>query len=123
MVAAFGITALGLGRAWAGYKVPPGVPYIVSGHTASGALGMTRDTADNAAYLECYVTSWGGAPTLTCDAGDGHANASCTTTNAAFVSMYDSVTSDAFVYFSGDSSGNCTYMEFGATSEHAPKVL
>ena len=85
-----------------------------------GALGDTRNTANTTEYLECGSNSGTGYCLYRNPAGTYY---SCSTTDAAMIQVIRSMSGDASINFSYDSTtGACTYMLSYSSSRAQPKA-
>lgn len=94
-------------RSDAGLKGTNSVVSInTSSRTATGSLGLARNSSNSTEYIGCGMDSPGNA---FCTARDsGGTTVSCSTTSSSFREVLKSMNGDSFVSFSWDSAGACT---------------
>ena len=114
------LIATGL-QAQAGFRSFPNV--TIYDDYAYGAIGTTRNSADNVQYLGCtvYGTS-GGTQQVICKARntDGK-TAACTSSAPAIIQAALAVNGDSYVWFGFNADGNCTRLYGYNWSWYAPK--
>jgi hypothetical protein len=123
IAAALAVAVVGLREADAGSKLYYNVQVNHTTKYATGALGTVRSSSDTTQYMGCYAYYWPGvSPSLTCYAqpvsGTG---ASCSTNDAAMVSMFAALPSDALLRFEWE-GGTCTEFFVNNGSQYQPKV-
>jgi len=114
-------------EASAGLKGTFYVSVNTSAHQASGSMGTARNSSDSTQYIECEVQSWAsfiGIPeTIVCtgrnNAGTTYA---CTSTDPVIIAAGRGLTSDSFLFFRGDASGECQFLNVTVSSDNAPKA-
>lgn len=123
------LLALPLGVAHAGSKAGPTASIVtinVQGRWAQGALGQVRNSTDTVEYIGCAtVADTTGATSGICSARDPLNNyVSCyvQSTAAAMITELQSLSGDAFVFFSYDANGYCTTIQVTNNSTLALKA-
>jgi len=85
---------------------------------ATGDLGYVRNTADQVQYIGCETT----AVLASCYAvNSAGLYKSCSTTDPALIDLVHSLNGDSTLYFSWNTSGNCTVIRVRTDSLNAPK--
>lgn len=108
--------------ALAGYAYPPSwnEVSVSAGNWADGTMRATRDSADNTAYLKCWVYSHASYDSGYCRARDAAGDyVSCYTTEPRFVDTIRSIKPESRVYFSA-SGGSCSWIEVHQDSSRLP---
>ncbi|MCY1019253.1 hypothetical protein [Pyxidicoccus sp. MSG2] len=109
--------------AWAGVKTVYNVGINTSTRVAYGSMGTARGSADANQYIGCAVLGFSsGSSSVTCLAQDASGvSAYCTSSNPAIVTAATSQSGDAYLYFTYDASGACTYLYVSNLSSYAPR--
>ncbi len=115
MSSALALLVAPLSRAHAS-SVP--VRVMLGSGTASGALGSAYWSADSVQMIECY----GGWGWMGCTARDAAGlTVSCASTRPEFLKVVSAMSSDAFVLFRWDDSGQCAMLQVANSSDYDPK--
>ncbi|HYO53610.1 hypothetical protein [Archangium sp.] len=111
--------------AWAGSKYSYPVFIDLTQKKAYGTLGAARNSSDTTQFISCDVHAYSdGSKNMSCAAKSTSGTyVYCSSTVAALVETARSLSGDSFVYFQWDTSGVCTYLGVGHSSEYAPKQL
>jgi len=111
---------LSSGVASAGYRSDYQV--YVSTSIAIGAIGSVRASADSTQYIGCINEGYtSGTQYILCYARSSAGTyGSCTSSDPRLISAVTSITDNAFLEFSWDASGSCTFLEVAATSYYPP---
>lgn len=103
-----------------------GTPVVISTSpsvTASGALGTTRNTADNVQAIGCQIDTTASGTTGLCSATNSAGlSVNCTTSATDFLETIRSLKGDSFLRFTAASSGGtCTSIRVINNSSYDPK--
>jgi hypothetical protein len=92
-----------------------------SSRYAFGQLGGSRGSPDSTQYLRCTLASTPGAPSVTCSAQNSAGTyGACTSSDAGIREAAQALTQSAYVYFTWDPAGNCTYLYVMTGSDNYP---
>ncbi|QRO01121.1 hypothetical protein JRI60_19825 [Archangium violaceum] len=110
--------------AWAGSRYAYPVFIDVPGRTAYGTLGAARNSNDNVQFISCDTHAYSdGSKNMSCAAKTTAGTyVYCTSSVAGLVDAAQSISGDSFIYFEWNTSGACTYLGVGNSSEYAPKL-
>lgn len=118
------VAALASTAVYAGYRSGWQVGVDTVNRNAYGTMANVRASADSNQYIGCSVRTYNSGATIYvyCFASDAVGNyGSCNTTASNFVTTAHQINGDSHIYFSWDSSGNCTYLYVDNESSYAPK--
>ncbi|MGH8083194.1 MAG: hypothetical protein ACREP7_21625 [Lysobacter sp.] len=97
---------------------PQGQPF-----RAFGMLGTARNSADSKQSIGCATTVDSNALRADCEAQNAAGTyVHCMTTNAALVTVAQSISSDSYLAFNFDSAGICTSIYVSNGSSNAVKL-
>jgi hypothetical protein len=91
----------------------------------SGSMGSARNSSNSVEYIECDIQNYpsnGGLAVCTARNAAG-ATYYCVATDDSLVAAVRGLTSDAWLLFQMNSSGDCTLLEVDVSSDNAPKSL
>jgi hypothetical protein len=115
-------TLLVCSTAFAGRKAAPQLVSI-NGNAAYGSLASARNSPDTVQQIGCQVSQYSsGLSYGACWATDGNGKyVSCSTSNAAMVSMLRTLQGDNTIAFYWDTTGTCTQFLINSSSVLEPK--
>jgi len=88
---------------------------------ATGALGASRNSANDLEYIGCEVAAGAEGTTAACVATDAaHNFRVCFTSDPALIEVLKDMTSDAYVDFSWDAAGRCSRIGLATYSFNGP---
>jgi hypothetical protein len=111
-----GLTSL---TAWAGTKTSWPVTIDKAGQWAQGALGSARNSSDGVQQIYCNTRTGGYSYCFVQDATGAYAT--CVSTSPEVSRLVASINGDSAIFFSWDSSGNCTTFVVYSGSAFEPK--
>jgi len=92
---------------------------------ASGSMGSARNSTNSVEYIECDVQNYPASGGIVyCSAKNASGTtAACVSTDDVLVAAARGLSSDAWLLFQINSSGDCTLIEVDISSDNAPKSL
>ena len=96
--------------AFAGLKLSYPVAVDSVSRYAYGSMGTARNSADAVQYIGCPITTYNTGGSYGICEGRNAANSAraCTTTNADMMAAIRMVSEASFIFFTWDTSNNCT---------------